>query len=847
LRKKVDVQLQKGSTHNHERSVMSTCSTENRGLSGAKEEEQLKKRLTRAQSLSVSVLRHVDDLQQASFKLQDCISALTRASGAMSAAIAVVDKRLQLRSTRPPEEMVDDDFQKSLEAERVVLERARKDLAGRVQAAQDMLDPIETTKVDLQHSRLNLHVERTCDLVEELLGYADQLKEQTLLVCMEGYKALSFQQTQSGLAQRNTQRHMKQRIAHTLQLRRCLEEEMREAKQMVRKLVLDLERKRKALQIHYAMPERGMKQEQGEEIHLEMERFEMLSPHIQEQLAQLRAKIKSSSYTGANGRQLDVVFGRFDRDGSGNLEEDELRKALRRTMKIPPALVSDAEISALCALLDADRSGTVSIGEIVEFIDGDLNVEKEEEECRVSQELLDQMRRAQKKSLQDLRCKNAALRIDEACSRVTAAMALDLDAMPGARKTKGGSTSGQGKISLPPPQSPGKPAVWSPGRSGKQKKDRGDAPLGEAKLDQIRSKIKAAAYTGQSGRQLDVIFSRFDKDGSGQLDHDEFRKALRRTLKISPTVICDDEIFSLCAFLDTDRSGTVSVEEIVKFVGAEPTVSQRTGKSVNGTALEPMKTADSSGMASSRPESSITASTRANTADSNSVVTVLPKTIDTARPNTVDASMPSHRLKMVDSKMESSSPKENAPPSRSNAANSNRPKTADTVNIENASSKKVEGGGYPTSQLASHSKQSDSLGRQDTPRKRKQAPALAPEVLEKFRAKIKAAAYTGHSGRQLDVLFSRFDKDRSGQLEFDEVRVALRRTLRITPSAISDDDIVSLCAMLDADRSGTVGINELVEFVGAEVETPRRTNKPAAGTTLAPLAAKSDGGKNGGP
>jgi len=97
---------------------------------------------------------------------------------------------------------------------------------------------------------------------------------------------------------------------------------------------------------------------------------------------------------------------------------------------------------------------------------------------------------------------------------------------------------------------------------------------------------------------------------------------------------------------------------------------------------------------------------------------------------------------------------------------------------------------------------------------RRRGPPLSNEAIETFRNKVKAAAYTGTGGRQLDVIFGRFDKDGSGHLEDHELRSALRRTLRIPPTVISDQEISSLCGMLDTDNSGSVGINELINFVG---------------------------------
>merc|ERR1712216_359395 len=89
---------------------------------------------------------------------------------------------------------------------------------------------------------------------------------------------------------------------------------------------------------------------------------------------------------------------------------------------------------------------------------------------------------------------------------------------------------------------------------------------------------KSSSYTGVFGRQLDVVFGRFDKDSSGQLEDDEVRQALRRVLRIPPSVLTDAQIIGLCATLDTDNSGNVSIQELVNFVGTDNDLSQRTGK-----------------------------------------------------------------------------------------------------------------------------------------------------------------------------------------------------------------------------------------------------------------------------
>ncbi|CAE7497525.1 unnamed protein product, partial [Symbiodinium sp. CCMP2592] len=92
--------------------------------------------------------------------------------------------------------------------------------------------------------------------------------------------------------------------------------------------------------------------------------------------------------------------------------------------------------------------------------------------------------------------------------------------------------------------------------------------LSKESLALIRSKIKSAAYVGPK-QGYDVIFKRFDKDGSGTLCFHEVRGALRRILRIPPSSLNDYQISSLCATLDTNASGNVDIAELVSFLGTE--------------------------------------------------------------------------------------------------------------------------------------------------------------------------------------------------------------------------------------------------------------------------------------
>merc|ERR1712151_177585 len=89
---------------------------------------------------------------------------------------------------------------------------------------------------------------------------------------------------------------------------------------------------------------------------------------------------------------------------------------------------------------------------------------------------------------------------------------------------------------------------------------------------------------------MGALFRRLDKDGSGQLDDSEFRRFLRSTLKIPIYAISDAEISSLCASLDADQSGAISISEVMDFIG--PDVSRQPEQSLACTS-ESIKTVDS--------------------------------------------------------------------------------------------------------------------------------------------------------------------------------------------------------------------------------------------------------------
>jgi len=101
-------------------------------------------------------------------------------------------------------------------------------------------------------------------------------------------------------------------------------------------------------------------------------------------------------------------------------------------------------------------------------------------------------------------------------------------------------------------------------------------------------------------------------------------------------------------------------------------------------------------------------------------------------------------------------------------------------------------------------------------RKKMEYGALDDETVQKVRSTVKAVDPAVTNGENLETLFSSFDPDSSGSLAPDEVREAFRTSLKISAEQVSDADIQALCGMLDADKTGTVSISELVACLGDE-------------------------------
>lgn len=85
------------------------------------------------------------------------------------------------------------------------------------------------------------------------------------------------------------------------------------------------------------------------------------------------------------------------------------------------------------------------------------------------------------------------------------------------------------------------------------------------------------------------------------------------------------------------------------------------------------------------------------------------------------------------------------------------------------------------------------------------------EILGRTRRRINAAR--SRQGKSWEDVFGKCDKDNSGYLDYHELSGAVRETLGIPQIAICDYEMRLLFAEMDADKSGGVNIEELLDYL----------------------------------
>ena len=85
-----------------------------------------------------------------------------------------------------------------------------------------------------------------------------------------------------------------------------------------------------------------------------------------EELERIRKRLAAAAYTGM-GSDYAKLYEKADRDHSGEIDSDEFLSFVRKTLRIPPRELQDAQIYLAFLHIDKDKNGTIDLDEIIEF------------------------------------------------------------------------------------------------------------------------------------------------------------------------------------------------------------------------------------------------------------------------------------------------------------------------------------------------------------------------------------------------------------------------------------------------------------------------------------------------
>ena len=223
----------------------------------------------------------------------------------------------------------------------------------------------------------------------------------------------------------------------------------------------------------------------------------------------IRDAMRSNRSLGGKAmKNIETVFKAIDKDGSGNLDYDEFHMAMNRLGLglSPDQIVKSIEV------LDKDGDGEVSLEEFMELV-------KEP--------------------------------IKKATKVISAANAFE-SAGANAKPKKTGEDKPAEKSDS------GKPGVKLT-LTAEEKLERQTESIGNVLRGAIRARRSVA---GKNAKTIEEVFKAIDKDGSGNLDYDEFHTAMKRLgLGLTP-----HQLVQLVKVLDVDGDGEVSLEEFMVLV-----------------------------------------------------------------------------------------------------------------------------------------------------------------------------------------------------------------------------------------------------------------------------------------
>eukprot|EP00931_Biecheleriopsis_adriatica_P017935 TRINITY_DN12701_c0_g3_i1.p1 TRINITY_DN12701_c0_g3~~TRINITY_DN12701_c0_g3_i1.p1 ORF type:complete len:904 (-),score=184.96 TRINITY_DN12701_c0_g3_i1:29-2698(-) len=377
----------------------------------------------------------------------------------------------------------------------------------------------------------------------------------------------------------------------------------------------------------------------------------------------------------------------------------------------------------------------------------------------------------------------------------------------------------------------GKPSISEGGRRPLSS-ERRKPSISQGQIAEVKRKLKAMSYTGVRGRDMNVFFSRLDKDRSGKLEEQEFFGLIRRCLKIPPRIIDDEEITELFALVDENGDGHITVGEVCAFIGERvpPSPVERDAFESKGLALS----ASDSEAALKTPTQQlhVVQSSKQGTASTSGEQGALALERDTAHQSlereAVQDSLDTKPWAVEQEKVNSILAQDVTPPSSLPEEKASSSKVQSKVAKPSVQGKATR---RSLQNMASNQrKEQRQSQKQQNPeakdkvltshpgevgRCRRAMRSVSKEQSSKVCAVAKAAMlHTGITGSGLRTAFEE-STGHDGTVDMVDLRRVIRRTLKISPDQMSQHDIDCLYFVMDSKGEGAVSIQSVCTFLQA--------------------------------
>jgi len=300
----------------------------------------------------------------------------------------------------------EDGLRMALETERDTLTRFRNGITASSDEGRKLVRQIDDAKAEM------LHTNRT-DFPLKLFERMQSLVASCTAFQSRATASIMSAEASADKARARTRDVLKTHLETTLQAKRDLEVQIKEshdeiaaARKHLAKLEFELSQFGDKIEFGKVYSEGGGLNKTVRGIH-------------SQELARVRSLVRAGQYTGTGERSLESIFRKFDKDGSGQLDFDEVRAAFRRALKIPPSVLSDPDLLLLFERIDLDRNGFVSLTEMGAFVNF-IDTAEVGSQIKALKNMIEDLSKVAKEMEHNVRCKVADWKNADKCRLLVA-------------------------------------------------------------------------------------------------------------------------------------------------------------------------------------------------------------------------------------------------------------------------------------------------------------------------------------------------------------------------------------------------------------------------------------------